>query len=254
MAEELGCDLPPPRESLVSAEGAFVEKSEVSATRVEGRPIGESVPKEAESSNKYRLDALKSARQPSYGKRTQLIDEGLHSPSEHLRRAKLLNHPFDDHNGLKADHTAALDFMSKDPETINSRRLDTLRWLEREASRLEQAQAQDNSRASWTARKLGLRPKTALMRRLQELLGLEDTMVPDACLMGLGIIGQASKSPFFADFEVPPSVSKEEYYSGMQDRSQNMMERVQYMAQKSSPEQQHAIWEKTQKRKSSKGQ
>ena len=73
------------------------------------------------------------------------------------------------------------------------------------------------------------------MRRLQELLGLKDTMVPDACLTGLGIIGQASKSPFFEDFEVPPSVSKEEYYSGMQDRSQSMIERVRYMAQKSPP-------------------
>eukprot|EP00435_Cladocopium_sp_Y103_P034639 s1626_g9.t1 len=247
VASHLQCELVPPRGSLVEADGKQVEKSEASGENSGGISPLRHVAMQVEQGSKYRQDAVQSARQPSYGKRVPLIEDGTNSPSEHLERAKLLCHPFDSQSGLKGDHRAAIDFMSKDPEIVNSRRLQTLSWLEREAARLEPAQTRENAQASWTAVKLGTRPKTVLMRRLQEILEIEDTQVPDICLKGVGIIGDASVSPFFDDFDVPPSVSKDEYFKGMEARSLRMIERVRFMAQKSSPQLQQAIWEKTQK-------
>ena len=84
---------------------------------------------------------------------------------------------------------------------------------------MEPAQARENTRASWTAVKLGLKAKTSLMRQLQATLEIEDTQVPEICLQGVGFIGEASTSPFFEDLEVPPTVSQEEYFRGMENRS-----------------------------------
>ena len=88
---------------------------------------------QSQADGHYRLAALESSRQPSYGKRSQLIEDGLESPSEHLKRAKLLHHPFDDQFGLKEDHKSAIEFMSLDPSFVNSKRLENLEWLQREA-------------------------------------------------------------------------------------------------------------------------
>lgn len=85
------------------------------------------------------------------------------------------------------------------------------------------------------------------MKRLQEFLGIEDHYVPELCLSGIGITGRASESPFFEPFEVPPSMSKKDFYSSTRERSLKMIERVKFMAQKGDPKLASAIWEKTQK-------
>ena len=85
------------------------------------------------------------------------------------------------------------------------------------------------------------------MKRLQELLLIEDTCVPDLCHSGLRITGQASQSPFFDTFIIPPSMSGEEFFSSLKERSLRMIERVKFMAQKGDPALAKAIWEKTQK-------
>ena len=59
----------------------------------------------------YRDAALNAARQPGYGKRTQLIQDGLQDPSKHMEEALKLSHPFTLENVLKPDHREALDSM-----------------------------------------------------------------------------------------------------------------------------------------------
>ena len=197
--------------------------------------------------NPYRVAAVQAAKQPSYGKRVPLIEDGLDDPEEHLKRAKSLEHPFDSLSVLKDDHSRVVSLIRENPTELVARRFEALDKLRHWASELETAQARANCKASWTAKKLGLKPKTELMRRLQDLLEIEDREVPDACLQGLKITGPASESNFFEDFEVPPVMSAEDFHSHKATRSSQMIERVDYMATKGSPELAKAIWEKTLK-------
>ena len=195
----------------------------------------------------YRKAAVEAGKQPSYGKRLQLIPDGLSSPLDHLEAAKQLQHPFDSLATHKADHAKAVALFSSSPQELVARRFEALERLRTWERELRSQQVRENKRASWTAQKLGLKPNTVLMTRLQDLLDIEDKEVPQACLKGLGITGKAAESPFFDDFPVPPSMSKEKFHAGKHERSVDMIARVKFMAQKGPPELAKAIWEKTLK-------
>ena len=195
----------------------------------------------------YRKAAVEAGKQPSYGKRLQLIPDGLSSPLDHLEAAKQLQHPFDSLATHKADHAKAVALFSSSPQELVARRFEALERLRTWERELRSQQVRENKRASWTAQKLGLKPNTVLMTRLQDLLDIEDKQVPQAFLKGLGITGKAAESPFFDDFPVPPSMSKEKFHAGKHERSVDMIARVKFMAQKGPPELAKAIWEKTLK-------
>eukprot|EP00435_Cladocopium_sp_Y103_P056202 s371_g18.t2 len=59
-----------------------------------------------------RRTAVQAARQPGYGKRVQLIPDGLNDPLQHMERALKLDHPFNAEAVLKTDHHNALDQMA----------------------------------------------------------------------------------------------------------------------------------------------
>ena len=79
VAGHLESELPPPMESLlgVDTDGTRIERSEHQSVPETLQPQSEFVPISAETGNKHRLEALESARQPSYGKRNQFIPDGL---------------------------------------------------------------------------------------------------------------------------------------------------------------------------------
>ena len=197
--------------------------------------------------SKYRRDAISSGKQPSYGKRIQMIEDGLNDPIKHLEVAKTLQHPFSSLEPLKEDHRRAAEFLSSKQDAVNAFRLSALSSLKKKSASLRDAQIQANKEAAWTARKLGLKIQTELMKQLQTRLEIEDEHVPQACLHGLGITGEASVSKFFDPFEVPPSVSSAMFFQDMESRSARMVERVRFMGEKGGEPLAVAIHQKTQK-------
>ena len=250
-----GVPLPKPEESLVGQGGKFVEFSEPTPRELpEGLQAGvpaidtPEIPGASNPENShYREAAVQAGKQPSYGKRRQLVPDGLQSPSKHLEVSKKLSHPFDSLQILKSDHRRALEAIKSSPQELVNRRFESLDMIKKWELELRVPQKEKNKGAAWTARKLGCKPNTLLMERLQELLLIEDTRIPDLCLSGLRITGEASQSPFFDTFIVPPSMSGKEFFSSMRERSLRMVERVKFMAQKGDPALAKAIWEKTQK-------
>lgn len=74
---------------------------------------------------------MESGRQPGYGKRTQLIPDGLNDPKAHLDQAMKLVHPFESITSLKEDHKIALSKAKRIEEECNRSRLETLyQWKE----------------------------------------------------------------------------------------------------------------------------
>ncbi len=197
--------------------------------------------------NPYRLSAVEASRQPSYGKRVQLIPDGLASPEEHLRRAKGLKHPFDGEFSIKKDHEESVEFLRRNLDSVNAFRLGQLAKLKSLVSRNGAKQKTESMAAAWTCKLLQVKPATVTMSELQTLFKIEDTEVPEICLRGLPIIGEASCSPFFTDLEVPPAMSEAEYYGDMERRSLKCIERVKFMAEKGSAGLAAAIYEKTAK-------
>ena len=195
-----------------------------------------------------RLETLQAGRQPSFGKRLQLIQDGLNDPVEHLKLAKFLAHPFDGEDSIKNDHVQNVEFISNtSSEDVTKYRLKALHELQQLAKRCEPDQVYANKGASWTAKKLGLRIQTELMKRLQEIHVIEDNDVPRICLQGANITGVALESPFFEDWDVPPKMSEEEFHSTKRERSLSAMDRVKRMAQSGSRELAEAIHAKTLK-------
>ena len=196
-----------------------------------------------------RVIAVESGRQPSYGKRAQLIPDGIQDPSEHIEWAKLLDHPFNLEHSLKEDHHAALSKLSTTAGIDDKRRLETLaRWKELASCQdILKEQSIDDHKACKGAVKLGRKPRTALLRRLGDLYGIEDMDVPELCLYGMPIVGDALISPFFEPFEVPGTISLRELMGNLKSLQLKMPARVERMASMESKEQNEAIWAKTLK-------
>ena len=271
VADAFGVELPAARSSLVNKTGHEVERVTADADRFQTvhpdkssaavlnspeEPLSTVKPPKAEritsgtqhpSESKYRKEAVQSGRQPSYGKRTQLIPDGLDNPEEHLRRAKRLEHPFDSLNTLKGSHKANIDAISLQGVRINDARYATLQNLKREKEQLESSQQARNKTISWTARELGSRPNTLLMRQLQDRLNIEDKEVPKLMEEGMGIIGNALCSPFFDPFDLPPKMSTSEFFGDMHSRSLQMIDRVKRMGRAAKPALAKAIFDKTSK-------
>ena len=195
--------------------------------------------------NAYRLAAVEAGKQPSYGKRFPLIPDGLQSPGEHVKRAKTLKHPFSGVTSLKQDHLDSIAFLSRQSGEVVSWRLRRLKLLEAKVRVFAGKQKEANKSASWTAMKLGSKVQTEVMRALQEELKIEDKQVPDICLKGLGILGEASISPFFDPFEVRPTMEPSLFHNTKAERSRNMIDRVLRMGRSSPRDMSEAIWSKT---------
>lgn len=81
-----------------TALGLILEGSEVPTSRE--RPSAES----RVESTTLRSSAVEAGRQPSFGKRTQMIGDGINDPLRHLKEATGLKHPFDSTSSVKEDH------------------------------------------------------------------------------------------------------------------------------------------------------
>ena len=194
-----------------------------------------------------RQTAIQSGKQPSYGKRVQLIPDGLNDPELHLNRALELVHPFDSFDSLKRDHQEALDYMTSLRMSLPKHRLKTLGEIKQlsECSDVCDKQSIHEKFASVSALKLGRKPWTALMEVLQDRYGIEDTSVPSLCLTGMPIVGKALSSPFLLQHDVPAAISVRELLSLSKKHRATMMSRVVRMAESSGEQTSAAIWGKT---------
>ena len=237
-------NVPLPGSKLDTQKGVVTEFS-----RPDELPISQVYPTEPipVETNAYRLAAVEAGKQPSYGKRCPLIPDGLQSPSKHMAHARVLKHPFTGSTSLKKDHLNNITFLERPGHEVVTWRLLQLQRLKAKVRTLAGKQTQTNKAAAWTAEKLGLKIQTETMSYLQDELNIEDKDVPDICLKGLGILGDASISPFFEPFEVRPTMSQEVFHHAKWQRSLDMMERVKTMGRASPKDMSEAIWRKTLK-------
>jgi len=197
----------------------------------------------------YRLAAVKAGKQPSFGKRTQLIPDGIQDPLKHLETAVGLTHPFEGLEVLKADHQDAIEFGKRSPLECNKerlRKLAQLRVLSKDKEILAR-QSQLEELASDNARQLGLRPRVALLEKIGRLLKVEDSGVPLLCVKGMTIVGPALESPFFEEFTVPPSITIRELVATTRSRRDLMIKRIERMGRDSDFKMAEAIYAKTLK-------
>eukprot|EP00435_Cladocopium_sp_Y103_P026213 s4096_g6.t1 len=89
---------------------------------VNSNPRGQRPPESASN----RLAMLEAGRQPSYGKREQLIPDGLQSEKGHLEEALRLQHPFETQQVLKADHEQVISQYTASDKDMNCLRLQVL--------------------------------------------------------------------------------------------------------------------------------
>ena len=199
--------------------------------------------------NRPRAVVVESGKQPSYGKRIQLIPDGLNNPEEHLRVAMRLQHPFNLEGSLKEDHRIALESASEIPSEADRERLETLAtWKKLGESRdVKDLQSLHETMACESAKKLGRRPRTALMTLIQDKYNIEDKSVPKLCLTGMPIVGTALRSAFFSEWEVPSQITLEELLRSAQSRRRNTLDKVRFMSKLGGRDLADAIHAKTLK-------
>ena len=196
-----------------------------------------------------RLRTLESGKQPSFGKRFQIISDGINDPERHLEEALKLDHPFNTSVSLKQDHRKVLDELRVSHLQDVKRRLTVLQTWERLAKSEEVLKRQDEHdlRASHTARRLGLKPRTGLMEKLQEIYQIEDRAVPLLCRTGMPIIGDALESPFFKPYSVPATIAIRDLLATAPQRRKDLLRRVSSMSRAGGKAMAEAIWKKTMK-------
>eukprot|EP00435_Cladocopium_sp_Y103_P071893 s30_g38.t1 len=192
---------------------------------------------------------IQAAKQPGYGKRVQLIPDGTNDPRLHLEQALKLEHPFSSETTLKPDHAEALSSMSKVSSFQTRRRLQTLsEWISLAKSHdIVQKQHCHEGMASQCAKRLGRKPRTALMEALGIRYHIEDSALPMLCLTGMPIVGRALESPFFEEYHVPASITLAELLKTAPARRGSVLGRVRMMGRMGGPELAEAIWRKTMK-------
>ena len=196
-----------------------------------------------------RLRTLESGKQPSFGKRFQIISDGINDPERHLEEALKLDHPFNTSVSLKQDHRKVLDELGVSHLQDVKRRLTVLQTWERLANSEEvlKRQEEHDLRASQTARRLGLKPRTGLMEKLQEIYQIEDRAVPLLCRTGMPIIGDALESPFFEPYSVPATIAIRDLLATAPQRRKDLLRRVSSMSRAGGKAMAEAIWKKTMK-------
>lgn len=182
-----------------------------------------------EGPSTYRQAAVQAGSQPSYGKRTQLIADGLNDPRGHLMKAKSLQHPFDSISALKSDHAKALAKLAGDQQQLINQRFSHLDMIRKWKQELAGSPMKLNRTAAWAAKKLSTKTSTLVMEGLQDLLKIEDVDIPNICLQGLK--HNRLPSPFFDDFGVPPTLSQLDFLRDSKQRSLKMIDRVKFIAE-----------------------
>ena len=194
-----------------------------------------------------REHAVDSGRQPSFGKRKQLIPDGLNDPTRHLEKARKLQHPFERMEGLKQIHKHCLSMEKemKDPARV---RQDTLEMLKRAAHYPEVIRRDEELKAlgGIASEKLGKKLNLGLMEWVQSRCGIEDPAVPLLCSTGMGILGRALESPFFLSFESPQKVTAREFESTTKSRRKDAIRKTEFMSRIGGKEMSEVIWKKTQ--------
>ena len=203
-------------------------------------------PSEVETSTN-RVLAVAAGRQPSFGKRTQVIKDGINDPLKHLEEARKLIHPFDLPRGLKAMHEEGLKWSLAQENLSDARRkiLKAVRELKSDAKvRRRDVELKKLSGPSF---RLGQKMDLGLMEALQDLVLIEDKAVPLLCATGMPITGVALESPFFVPQVEPQKVTTNEFLRTAKSRRNEAMRRTKYMAKLGGEQMARAIWEKAQK-------
>ena len=118
--------------------------------------------------------AVEAGRQPSFGKRTQMIRDGINDPLKHLKEAMGLKHPFDSTSSVKEDHVRNTSW-ERDQADPNRERLALLSSLE-SLSRDPEVIRRDSELkegSSCTFKKIGEKLNLGLMERVQSLADIE---------------------------------------------------------------------------------
>ena len=193
--------------------------------------------------------AIQAGKQPGYGKRQQLIPDGTQDPVRHLEKALRVGHPFNSDTVLKEDHKVVFRRSLTLESEASKARLKTLgEWRALAVSaKVIAKQEQHEKYACDCSKKLGRRPRTALMEYLGQRYGIEDKAVPMLCLTGMPIIGKTLESPFFDPYPVPASVSVKELLATAPARRNKTLGRVKMMAEAGGATLCKAIWDKTMK-------
>ena len=195
-----------------------------------------------------RVLAVASGRQPSFGKRNQMIRDGIDDPVLHMKRALQLSHPFDGEGGLKTMHRMGLDWELScvDPDTSRRKTINSIKSLKGDpATRRRDLELKELSSISF--KQLGQKLDLGLMEAVQKIDGVEDELLPLLCARGMPITGRALESPFFLTQEEPQKVSRAEFMNSARKRQQASIRRTKYMAELGGPEMAIAIWEKAKK-------
>lgn len=195
-----------------------------------------------------RVLGVSFGRQPSFGKRTQLIADGLNDPWAHMKKSLRLEHPFDHEGGFKRLHMEMLEWELSEPDldSFRDERLAKLKSMKSSPS-VRKRDIELKSLSSSSFKKLGEKLDLGLMEAVQREVGIEDELLPILCATGMLITGTALQSPFFLAQVEPQKVSREEFLSSAKRRRVSSIRRTKFMAELGTPEMAAAIWRKAQK-------
>ena len=223
-----------------------VEKTAVLREAQEIEPIEEVVFPETD---KNRRTQLAAGLQPRWGRGEQLIRDGLNDPKAHIALSKKLAHPSDSVQVLSQDLLDATQYLSQNSQDIQKLRLEKLFQLKNVAASdlFLEKRKEDNQKASTNAKRLGCKINTPVMRWLQELVNIEDKAVPELCLTGMPIVGEALQSNFFLPYVIEPQNSLKEFLTSSKERREKILQELGHQSHRMDIELQTNIYQKTLK-------
>ena len=149
------------------------------------------------------------------------------TPTEAVRRAKLLEHPFDSSFQMP-DHVldAMYQVITKGTEAIHEERSRRLKWMKQKARELESREQELHARMEPKVAEVLAPKKLLLLAEMIKIVGYGDkTLVDDIC-KGMNITGEGKDTGCFAPECKPPMLEREDLWRSSKSAQDEVASRV----------------------------
>ena len=200
----------------------------------------------------YQLADLAAGRQPKWTSSIQLIPDGIEDPERHIELARQVQHPHLNEPQPSEGVLEAIHQVTVLGLEACHRRIQVVEKYETLASELESERIRVKTLdGGYTFKQMDSPIHVPLLEQAQVETAVADQMLARKLLLGLPIVGEADRSPYFSECHIPADISVEELLKTSPERRSRITYQIMASARAESAKGNnallHAVSEKTLK-------
>ena len=192
-------------------------------------------PKPVKEMTRLQQQAQATGRQVRWGTGHRLVPEGLHNPKKFMQMANELVHPGTLLGHLPRDLIDSAHHILNLDKKVNTERVKRVIRIEERARELEQERLVAAEEAGYGFKCMKSPLNIPLMEWAGKIAHIEHPGAPRQFGMGLGIVGEAVRSPFFEESPKPATMTVDDLPFSAPVRRQSIIDSMMHTGLGSDP-------------------